>query len=67
MEVWFIMAGYITDLTIVALVVIGLTALMGTIANTIGEKVFGGKEKSKFVDKSDSMQTGWKLVGGKKK
>lgn len=61
------MAGYITDLTIVALLVIGITALMGVITNGIGEKIFGGKENSKFVDKSASMQTGWKSVGGKKK
>jgi hypothetical protein len=58
---------YITDLTIVALVIIGLTAFMGVIPNTIGQIVFGGKNKSEFVDKSASVQTGWKHVGGRKK
>jgi hypothetical protein len=60
------MAGYLTDLTIVALLIVGITALMGVITNGVGEKFFGGKNKSEFVDKSASMQTGWKSVGGKK-
>lgn len=61
------MIGYITDLTIVALLIIGITAFMGVISNGLGEKVFGGKRKSEFVDKSASIQTGWKTVGGKRK
>lgn len=61
------MIEYITDLTIVALLIVALTALMGVITNGIGEKFFGGKQKSEFVDKSASMQTGWKYVGGGKK
>jgi hypothetical protein len=67
MEVRINMFEYIGDLTIVALLIIGVTALMGVILNTIGEKVFGGKTKSEFVDKSASVQTGWKYVGGGKK
>jgi hypothetical protein len=58
--------GYLIDLTVVALLVIGLTAFMGAITNGIGEKLFGGKDKSYFVDKSASFQSGWKAVGGKK-
>jgi hypothetical protein len=66
-EQWrYSMGGYIFDLTVVSLLVIGITAFMGTMANSIGEKVFGGKQKSEFVDKSSRMQTGWKTVGGKK-
>ncbi|AND38979.1 MULTISPECIES: hypothetical protein [Cytobacillus] len=61
------MVGYITDLTIVALLIIGFTALLGVLTNGIGEKVFGGKNKSEFVDQSARVQTGWKSVGGKKK
>ncbi|CAM3663654.1 hypothetical protein [Mesobacillus zeae] len=61
------MGGYITDLTIVALLVIGITAVMGVVTNGIGEKLFGGKRKSEFVDQSARMQTGWKTVGGQKK
>lgn len=60
------MGGYITDLIIVAILIVGLTALMGVITNGIGEKVFGGKRRSEYVDESAKYQTGWKTVGGKK-
>jgi hypothetical protein len=61
------MGGYIIDLTIIALLVIGITALNGVVTNRIGISLFGGKEKNRFVDKSTSIQTGWKNVGGGKK
>ena len=35
------------------------------ITNSIGEKLFGGKEKMKFVNKSLDVQSGWNQVGGK--
>jgi hypothetical protein len=55
------------DLTIVALLIVGITALMGVITNSFGEKVFGGKNRSEFVDESAKYQTGWKTVGGNRK
>ena len=61
------MGAYILDLTIVALLIVGITALMGVITNSFGEKVFGGKNRSEFVDESAKYQTGWKTVGGKRK
>ncbi|AIM17435.1 hypothetical protein LRS37_02395 [Neobacillus sedimentimangrovi] len=61
------MGAYITDLTVVAILIIGLTAVMGVILNSIGEKVFGGKRRSEYVDQSARFQTGWKAVGGKRK
>ena len=61
------MGGYIADLTMVALLVIGITALMGVITNSFGEKVFGGKNRSEFVNQHAKYQKGWKAVGGKKK
>ncbi|MGG7618548.1 hypothetical protein ACVBAX_10795 [Robertmurraya sp. GLU-23] len=61
------MVNYITDLTIVALLIIGITAVLGVVTNGIGEKLFGGKQKSEFVDQSAKFQTGWKQVGGKRK
>ncbi|PLR97608.1 hypothetical protein [Bacillus sp. T33-2] len=61
------MGGYILDLTIVAVLVVGITAVMGVLTNGIGEKFFGGKRKSEFVDQSERVQTGWKAVGGNKK
>lgn len=45
--------------------IIGITALIGVITNSIGEKLFGGKEKMKFVNKSLDVQSGWNQVGGK--
>lgn len=59
--------GYIMDLAIVTILVVGITALMGVITNSIGEKVFGGKRRSEFVVQSARFQEGWKAVGGKKK
>ncbi len=59
--------GYITDLAIVTVLIVGLTALMGVIANGIGEKVFGGRKRSEYVVQSAHFQTGWKQIGGKKK
>jgi hypothetical protein len=61
------MFGYIADLAVVALLIVGITALMGVITNTIGEKVFGGKHRTEFVDEGAKYLTGWKNVGGKKK
>lgn len=58
------MLEYFTDLAIVAVLIISITATMGVLLNGIGTKVFGGKNKSLFVDKSKQMQTGWKNVGG---
>jgi hypothetical protein len=55
------------DFTIVALLIIGITAVMGVLTNGIGEKFFSGKKGSESFDKSASMQTGWKSVGGKNK
>jgi hypothetical protein len=40
---------------------------MGVITNGFGEKVFGGKKRSEFVEQSARFQTRWKSVGGKKK
>lgn len=61
------MKDYIFDLTVVALLVIGLTATLGVFTNGLGERLFGGKKKNEFVDQSAKFQTGWKAVGGKRK
>ncbi len=62
-----VLIEYFIDFTIVALLVIGITAVMGVLTNGIGEKLFGGKKGTESFDKSASMQAGWKSVGGKKK
>lgn len=61
------MAGYIFDFTIVAVLIIGITALNGVLTNGIGEKIFGGKRHSDISDHSAGIQSGWKNVGGKQK
>lgn len=61
------MANFILDLSIVATLVIGITAVMGVMTNGIGVRFFGGKKKNEFVDQSARFQTGWNYVGGKKK
>ncbi|MBM7693953.1 hypothetical protein JOC77_003397 [Peribacillus deserti] len=61
------MVGYVIDLSIVAILVIGITALIGVLTNGIGVTFFGGKKRTEFTDKSAGIQSGWKLVGGKKK
>jgi hypothetical protein len=60
------MPGYIMDLAIVAILIIGLTAVLGVLTNALGERLFGGKNRNQFVDQSLKFQTGWKAVGGKK-
>ncbi|MBD8067521.1 hypothetical protein [Bacillus sp. PS06] len=61
------MLSYIFDFTIVAILVIGITALIGVISNGVGINLLGGKTKSEFVDQSTKMQAGWKNVGGQNK
>jgi large-conductance mechanosensitive channel len=63
----FIMAGYVIDLAIVTVLTVGLTAIMGSILNGLGENIFGGRKKTEFVDQADKVIAGWKSVGGKQK
>jgi len=60
-------AGYMVDLAIVAVLIIGITAINGVLTNGIGEKLFGGKRHSEISNKSAEIQSGWKNVGGKNK
>lgn len=62
------MAQYFVDFTLVSLIIIGLTAILGVLLNGIGEKFFGrGKEGLESVQHSNHTQIGWNNVGGKKK
>ncbi|MTH53242.1 hypothetical protein GKZ89_07430 [Bacillus mangrovi] len=56
------MADYFTDFALVALFVIGLTAVMGVLANGIGSGLFGGKTKDKYFLQSAKTQKGWNAV-----
>ena len=59
--------GYIADLAMVAILVVGITAIMGVITNGIGEKVFGRKNRREFSGRSEKYQANWKTVGGNRK
>ncbi|WP_079508107.1 hypothetical protein [Mesobacillus jeotgali] len=61
------MGGYIMDLTIVALLIVGITATIGVITNGVGIRFFSGNKRNEFVDQSTRLQNGWKNVGGSKK
>lgn len=61
------MGGYIMDLTIVALLIVGITATIGVITNGVGTRFFSGNKRNEFVDQSTRLQTGWKNVGGSSK
>jgi hypothetical protein len=60
------MGQYFIDLTIVGVLVIGITAFMGVITNGIGERMFGGSRRSEHVEAAMKTQSGWNFVGGKK-
>ncbi|GAA0325246.1 hypothetical protein GCM10008967_14830 [Bacillus carboniphilus] len=58
------MAKFLLDFSIVSILVIGLTAVLGVLTNGLGEKLFGGRNRTKFVDQTSKTQVGWKHVGG---
>ncbi|WP_374720363.1 hypothetical protein [Parageobacillus toebii] len=60
------MTQYVMDYIIVFVLIVGITALMGVIANGIGEKIFGGSKRKEHVNETKRTQAGWNLVGGKK-
>lgn len=61
------MFEYIIDFMLVALLIIGLTAIMGVLINGIGEKMAGGKGDPESFNQSAKTQIGWNQVGGKSK
>jgi hypothetical protein len=61
------MRRYFIDFIIASVLIVGITALMGVIANGIGERIFGGSKRKEHVNESKHIQNGWNLVGGKNK
>jgi hypothetical protein len=59
------MITYFIDFLIVAVLIIGITAINGVITNTLGKTLFGKRKKFEFVDQSMHVQSGWKKVGGR--
>ncbi|ARA97489.1 MULTISPECIES: hypothetical protein [Geobacillus] len=60
------MADYFVDFVIASALIVGITALMGSMSNTIGERLFGRNKREKHVEASRRIQQGWNFVGGKK-
>ncbi|UOK58840.1 MULTISPECIES: hypothetical protein [Metabacillus] len=60
------MFEYAFDFLLVAVLVIGITALMGVITNGIGETIFSGKKKNENVEHTLKTQAGWRKVGGRR-
>ena len=61
------MGSYITDLALVSILVIGITAIMGVFANGVGERLFGGKGGSDIYNQDQKIKAGFKTIGGKTK
>jgi hypothetical protein len=57
-----LLVAFFTDLALLALCVVGITAMMGTISQVIAVKLFGGNKVNHFVDKSKSFQQNWSPV-----
>ncbi|WP_017754638.1 hypothetical protein [Calidifontibacillus oryziterrae] len=60
------MGEYIIDFSIVAALIIGITALNGVLSNAIGTRIFGRGKQNLHVEQTAKTQAGWKAVGGRK-
>ncbi|HEX6922745.1 MAG TPA: hypothetical protein VF149_02885 [Bacillales bacterium] len=56
------MGLFLADLIVLAVLVIGLTAMLGVISTSIGEKVFGRKKSGKFYNHNMNSQKGWRKM-----
>ncbi len=59
------MYEYFLDLVIVAVLVIGTTALNGVITSTIGLKLSKRGQQTIFKEATSNTQRNWKSVGGR--
>ncbi|SEU03083.1 hypothetical protein SAMN05421676_11525 [Salinibacillus kushneri] len=58
------MGSFLLELSLLGILIIGLTAFSAVIVQFLGEKIFGRKTKSLYSSKSRSIQSNWKQVGG---
>jgi len=58
------MISFFIDFFLVSILIIGITAINGVFVNSVGKKLFGRNQKSKFIDQTSKTQHGWKQVGG---
>lgn len=54
--------SFVIDLIVFAILVIGLTALLGVISASIGERIFGRKKGNAFYDQNMNSQKGWRKM-----
>lgn len=54
--------SFVIDLIVFAILVIGLTALLGVISASIGERIFGRKKGNDFYDQNMNSQKGWRKM-----
>jgi hypothetical protein len=56
------MINFFTDLILLAIFIIGLTAFLGIITHGISAKLFGRNTYLQFDNKSKQIQNGWRKV-----
>lgn len=56
------MTSFIVDFILFAVLVIGLTAMLGVISTTIGERIVGRKKSSEYYDQNANSQKGWRKM-----
>lgn len=58
------MLELLVDFGLLAIFIIGITALNGIILNVIGMKLFGRGKAGHFTNKNTEVISGWNKVGG---
>jgi len=58
------MLELLVDFGLLAILIVGITALNGVILNVIGMKLFGRGKAHHFTDKNAEIVSGWNKVGG---
>lgn len=56
------MVPYVIDLLLLAVLVIGLTAMLGVISTSLGERIFGRKKSNDFYNHNLNSQKGWRKM-----
>ncbi|GAA0491871.1 hypothetical protein GCM10008986_17590 [Salinibacillus aidingensis] len=59
------MGSFVLELSLLGILIIGLTAFSAVIVQFSGERLFGRKTKNHYSSQSHSIQSNWKQVGGK--
>lgn len=60
------MVEFLIDFGLVAILIIGITALNGVVLNLLGIKLFGRRKANHFTNQNSRITSDWKQVGGTK-